>query len=64
MIYQPGKEIHDLGTTEIETHYHNGKCCWLRTIGEAFSIIAIIVGFLLIMRLALIITGQLDANLI
>lgn len=58
-----GHEIYDLGVTVLEEDYrHTWRCCWLRTIAQAFYGIAIFAGILLIIWLAVGITGQIDAS--
>jgi len=63
---QIGNEVNHLGTTEMEEVHapHNWRCCYKRTIKEAALIsLILLIGLPLIVRLASIISGQIDSSL-
>lgn len=60
MQYIPTEEIN---TDEVHTP-HTWFCCWGRTTLDVLMILAIIGAVLVIVRMALIIGGQLDAALL
>ena len=59
-----GHEIYDLGVTNLEDEYrHTWGCCWFQTLIEIITILAVAGGLALILVLAFMLTGQIDASL-